>query len=92
VVKTLNTVNALVMTDPGRVPGEHHVFVCGDDEAAKAEVRALLESFGWPAGAIVDLGDLSAARGTEAYLLLWLRLWSAFGTGDLNVRVAAAER
>jgi 8-hydroxy-5-deazaflavin:NADPH oxidoreductase len=32
VVKSLNTMNCQVMVDPGRVPGEHDVFVCGDDE------------------------------------------------------------
>jgi predicted dinucleotide-binding enzyme len=88
VVKTLNTMNCDVMVDPARVPGEHNVFVCGDDDGAKAQARELLESFGWPADSIVDLGDLTAARGTEAYVLFWLRLYGAFGTGDLNIKVA----
>lgn len=35
----------------------------------------------------MDLGELSAARGTEAYVLLWVRLYGAFGTGDLNIKV-----
>lgn len=87
VVKTLNTVNHEVMVEPSKVPGEHEVFVCGNDEAAKAEVVELLRSFGWPAERIVDLGDISGARGTEAYLLLWLRLWGAFQTGHLNIQV-----
>jgi predicted dinucleotide-binding enzyme len=87
VVKTLNTVNAEVMTHPGRVPGNHAVFVCGNDEAAKAEVSALLEAFGWPADSIVDLGDITAARGTEMYLPLWLRLWQALGTSDFNIAI-----
>jgi predicted dinucleotide-binding enzyme len=88
VVKTLNTVNREVMVEPSKVPGEHDVFVCGNDEAAKREVVGLLESFGWPAASIHDLGDISAARGMEAYLLLWLRFMGAFGTGHLNIRVA----
>ena len=87
VVKTLNTVNCEVMVDPARVPGEHDVFVCGNDETAKAEVVELLRSFGWWVENIVDLGDISAARGTEAYLLLWLRLRGAFQTGHLNIKV-----
>jgi 8-hydroxy-5-deazaflavin:NADPH oxidoreductase len=87
VVKTLNTVNSEVMVDPARVPGDHDVFVCGDDEDAKARVGELLQSFGWPESSIVDVGDISGARGTEAYLLLWLRLYGAFGSGDLNVKV-----
>ena len=87
VVKTLNTVNAPVMVDPARVPGEHDVFVCGDDEAAKRQVSELLESFGWPRARIVDLGDVSAARGTEFYILLWLRLLGTLGTAEFNIRV-----
>lgn len=87
VVKTLNTVNHEVMVDPEKVPGEHDVFVCGNDETAKAEVVDLLRSFGWPAEHVVDLGDISAARGTEAYLLLWLRLRGALQTGHFNIKV-----
>src|ERR1700712_5472425 len=47
VVKALNTVTATVMVDPGRLRGDHTIFVCGDDEAAKAQVKALLEAIGW---------------------------------------------
>jgi predicted dinucleotide-binding enzyme len=87
VVKTLNTVNCDVMVDPGKVPGGHDVFVCGNDQSAKDAVRELLESFGWPADHVLDLGDITASRGTEAYLLLWIRLWGALGTGHFNVGV-----
>jgi predicted dinucleotide-binding enzyme len=61
--------------------------VCGDDADAKQQVVELLRSFGWPPERILDLGDLTAARGTEAYLLLWLRLWGTFQTGHLNIKV-----
>jgi predicted dinucleotide-binding enzyme len=90
VVKALNTINHLVMTDPGRVPGDHDVFICGNEDGAKAEVTALLESFGWPGDSILDLGDITAARGTEMYLPLWLRLYGTLGTGDLNIKVQRA--
>jgi hypothetical protein len=89
VVKALNTMNHEVMVDPAKVPGSHNVFVCGNDESAKTEAVELLRGFGWPADDIVDLGDLSAARGTEAYLLLWLRLWGTFQTGHLNIKVVS---
>lgn len=89
VVKALNTMNHEVMVDPAKVPGSHNVFVCGNDESAKTKAVELLHSFGWPADDIVDLGDLSAARGTEAYLLLWLRLWGTFQTGHLNIKVVS---
>ena len=87
VVKALNTVNADVMVDPAIVPGSHTLFMCGDDEGAKALVSELLQSFGWPAEDILDLGDISNARGTEMYLPLWVRLFSTTGTGHLNVKL-----
>jgi predicted dinucleotide-binding enzyme len=87
VVKALNTVNAGVMTDPGRLPGTHNVFVCGNDEEAKATVAELLQGFGWPRESIVDLGEIGAARGTEMYLPLWLRLMGALGTAEFNIQV-----
>ncbi|MGZ6708812.1 MAG: NADPH-dependent F420 reductase, partial [Solirubrobacteraceae bacterium] len=67
VVKTLNTLNAVLMAEPATLAGGHHsVFVSGDDAEAKATVTDLLRSFGWRD--IVDLGDLSTARGTEMLL------------------------
>jgi predicted dinucleotide-binding enzyme len=87
VVKTLNTVNSAVMVEPGRVGGDHVVFVCGEDGDAKGEVEELLESFGWPAERIVDLGGIAAARGTEMYLPLWLALYGKLGSGDFNIAV-----
>lgn len=89
VVKALNTVTASVMVEPALVPGSHTIFVCGDDQDAKAEVRELLHGFGWAAESILDLGDITASRGMEMYLPLWLRLWGATGTGVLNVHVSA---
>ncbi len=87
VVKTLNTVNCHVMVDPSRVAGgDHDVFVSGDDAAAKGRVVEILRGwFGWKN--VVDLGDLSTARGTEQYLPLWVRLWGALGTPDFNVKI-----
>lgn len=87
VVKALNTINCQVMVDPRRVPGDHDVFICGNDDAAKAEVRELLATFGWADGSILDLGDISAARGTEAYVLLWLRLMGVAGGPDVSIKV-----
>jgi len=87
VVKALNTVNTAVMVAPDSVPGDHNLFVCGNDAAAKSEASALLESFGWPRDALIDLGDISAARGPEMYLPLWLRLMGSLGTAQFNIEV-----
>lgn len=86
VVKTLNTVNTSVMVDPARVPGEHTMFLCGNDAEAKAQVqRILTEWFGWKQ--LIDLGDITQSRGTEGYLPLWLRLYKVLGTADFNIHV-----
>jgi predicted dinucleotide-binding enzyme len=89
VVKTLNTVTASLMVDPGQVAGgEHTIFLSGNDPAAKAQVAGWLATwFGWKH--ILDLGDISTARGVEMYLPLWLRLWGALGSGMLNIRVVS---
>lgn len=87
VVKSLNTINNQVMTEPGRLPGAHNVFVCGEDAGAKETVTELLVEFGWPRESIVDLGGIEAARGTEMYLPLWLRLMGALGTADFNIQI-----
>jgi predicted dinucleotide-binding enzyme len=90
VVKALNTINASVMVDPASIPGAHDVFVCGDDAASKREVGELLQSFGWPADRIRDLGGIGAARGPEMYVTLWVLLYGTLGTPNFNIAVVAA--
>ena len=87
VVKTLNTMNASVMVDPARVAGgDHSVFVSGDDADAKAAVTEILKGFGHRD--VIDLGDITSARGSEMLLPIWLRLWGALGTGEFNFKIA----
>lgn len=79
VVKTLNTVNASLMVGPKQLAdGAHTMFLCGNDAGAKETARTLLQSFGW--SDIVDLGDITNARGTEMLLPIWVRLWGALQT------------
>jgi predicted dinucleotide-binding enzyme len=85
VVKTLNTVNAAVMVDPGRVPGRHTVFVSGNDKHAKGQVMDFLRTLGWRS--ILDLGDITSARAAEQLLPLWVRLYDVLGTADFNIAV-----
>jgi predicted dinucleotide-binding enzyme len=91
VVKALNTVNASVMTDPGSLGEPTTIFVCGQDDEAKAAAKDLIESFGWEREQIVDLGGIDAARGTEMYLALWLRTMFAVGNPMFNVRLVRGE-
>jgi 8-hydroxy-5-deazaflavin:NADPH oxidoreductase len=90
VVKALNTVNNDVMVNPSLVPGEHVLFVCGNDDSAKAQVGELLGSFGWPFERIVDLGDITNARGVEMYVVLWVALMRTLGTPQFNIALAHA--
>jgi predicted dinucleotide-binding enzyme len=85
VVKALNTCNCRVMVDPGRVKGDHDIFICGNDKAAKEKVKELLQEFGWRA--IIDLGDITSARATEQLLPIWIRLYGLFQTGDFNFKI-----
>jgi predicted dinucleotide-binding enzyme len=87
VVKALNTMTAALMVNPGLAAGgDHSVFVSGDDRAAKDTVIDLLKSIGHTD--VIDLGDLSTARGTEMLLPIWLRLMGALGTPYFNFKIA----
>ena len=69
VIKTLNTMGAALMVDPNLVGnGDHTVFVSGNDINAKAQVTELLRELGWRD--ILDLGDISTARGPEMMLAI----------------------
>ena len=86
VVKTLNTMNAHLMVRPATLAeGDHSVFVSGNDEVAKKTVAELLISMGHTD--VIDLGDLSTARGTEMLLPVWLRLMNALGTPAFNFKI-----
>ena len=90
VVKTLNTMWCGLMVNPLMINGgDHHVFVCGNDASAKEEVKTILKSFGWNDKNILDLGDLTAARGAEMFLPLWLRIWGATNNGAFNIKIVS---
>jgi len=85
VVKALNTMFCGVMVDPGQFGDDSTVFISGNDADAKATVSALLREFGWKD--IIDLGDISTARGPEMMLPLWLKLMKVLGTASFNLKV-----
>ena len=89
VVKTLNTMWCGLMVNPALVAGGDHTnYICGNNTEAKESVKQLLYSFGWKKENILDLGDITAARGTEAVLPIWLRIWGATQNGAFNFKVA----
>lgn len=90
VVKTLNTMWCGLMVNPAMIRnGDHTNFLCGNDVEAKNKVKELLNEFGWKNEHILDLGDISSARGTEAVLPIWLRIWNATQNGAFNLKVVS---
>ena len=89
VVKTLNTMWCGLMVNPALIEGNHVNYICGNDEEAKTNVKSLLNQFGWKDENVLDLGDLSAARGTEAVLPVWLRIYGAKKMGAFNFNIVS---
>ena len=90
VVKTLNTMWNGLMVNPAMLnEGDHTTFIGGNSTEAKENVKDILKSFGWPERSILDLGDISSARGTEMYLPLWLRFFGALNNGAFNIKIVS---
>jgi predicted dinucleotide-binding enzyme len=88
VVKTLNTMWCGLMVNPHLIGnGEHVNYISGNDAEAKNKVITLLNEFGWKNEFILDLGDLTAARATEAVLPIWLRVYGATKNGAFNFKI-----
>lgn len=86
VVKAFNTLNAYLQVDPKRLAdGKHTLFIAGNDADAKKAVRDLATEYGWTD--VLDLGDITNARGTEMLLPIWLRLWGALQTAEFNFHI-----
>jgi predicted dinucleotide-binding enzyme len=90
VVKALNTMNCYLMVNPSLVPGDHNVFISGNEPDAKSKAVEILRSFGWKESNIIDLGDITTARGTEQLLPIWLRLWGKLQTPMFNFHIVVA--
>ncbi len=90
VVKALNTMWCGLMVNPAMLNGgEHSTFICGNDAEAKETVKEILKSFGWFEKNILDLGDITKARGTEMYLPLWLSIYGATQNGAFNIKIVS---
>jgi predicted dinucleotide-binding enzyme len=82
VVKSLNTMNAGLMLDPGLLSAPSAVFLSGDHADAKQVVADLLASFGWEQ--IIDLGGIATARGVEMLMPMWLQVMGVNGGPEFN--------
>lgn len=88
IVKTLNTMWSGLMVNPTMINnGEHQNYICGNDKEAKEKVITLLLSFGWSKDNILDLGDITNARGTESTLLIWTRIYGVTQNGAFNMKL-----
>lgn len=89
VVKTLNTLGpAEAMVTPGALATPPSAFLSGDDDAARQVVAGLLGDLGWRRDWIIDLGGLTTARVTEAFVLLVRPLVQALGPVPFGLAVA----
>jgi hypothetical protein len=86
VVKTLNTVSAAVMANPGAI-GPATVFISGNDATAKQLVSGLLTDLGWAEDSQFDLGDITSSRSTEHYIFLSISILTTLGTTSYGMRV-----
>ncbi|MWA12094.1 NADPH-dependent F420 reductase [Streptomyces sp. BA2] len=87
VVKTLVTMDSVVMTNPGSLEEPGMVFLSGDDAAAKRTTRQLLSDLGWPDAAQLDLGGIGTARGQEHAALLFIGVGDSLGTYGFGFKV-----
>ena len=85
IVKSLNIVNCEVMVNAKKTNGDPTMFVAGNNAAAKDETKAILKQFGW--NDIIDLGDITGARGMEMVLPIWLRVWGATQNGYFGFKI-----
>lgn len=90
VVKTLNTMWNGLMLNPMMINnGEHVNYICGNNQDAKNKVVSFLNTLGWKNESILDLGDITAARATEATLPIWLRIYGAKQSGAFNFKIVS---
>jgi predicted dinucleotide-binding enzyme len=67
-VKAFNSVGSARMVDPDFAAGRPTMFICGNDESAKATATEILDGFGWD---VADMGTAEAARAIEPLCILW---------------------
>jgi predicted dinucleotide-binding enzyme len=89
VVKTLNYLGAVMMTNPEKLKEPVTGFYCGNDKQAKAEVKEILQDFGWQD--TFDLGNISMSRYTEMLGAFWVPVLGQLGTMQWGFRLVRDE-
>jgi 8-hydroxy-5-deazaflavin:NADPH oxidoreductase len=67
-VKAFSSVGNALMVNPSLPGGKPSMFICGNDDGAKAETKDILDRFGWDTE---DMGKAEAARAIEPLAMLW---------------------
>jgi predicted dinucleotide-binding enzyme len=84
-VKMFNTMANQVMINPRGLDADSTIFVAGNDAAARQTAASVAADLGWTD--IFDLGDLTAARGLEMFIPLWVRIFGQLGRPEFNIKV-----
>ena len=66
-VKAFNSVGSAFMVNPA-FKETPTMFICGNNEAAKKDVKEILDLFGWETA---DMGKATSARAIEPLCMLW---------------------
>lgn len=85
VVKMFNTMANQVMINPRGLADDSTIFVAGNDADARRSAASIAADLGWTD--VFDLGDLTAARGLEMYLPLWVRIFAQLGRPEFNIKL-----
>jgi predicted dinucleotide-binding enzyme len=67
-VKSFSCVGNAFMVNPDFNGGRPTMFICGNDDGAKDEVRRILDRFGFD---VEDMGKVESARAIEPLCILW---------------------
>jgi predicted dinucleotide-binding enzyme len=67
-VKAFNSVGSAFMVNPQFGKDKPTMFICGNNESSKKQVRKILDRFGWE---VEDMGMVEAARAIEPLCMLW---------------------
>ncbi|EMO40732.1 NADP oxidoreductase coenzyme F420-dependent [Leptospira noguchii serovar Autumnalis str. ZUN142] len=67
-VKCFSSVGSSLMVNPQFKGGRPSMFICGNENSSKKQVKEILDTFGWDSE---DMGTVEAARAIEPLCILW---------------------
>ncbi|MCO4292248.1 NAD(P)-binding domain-containing protein [Solitalea sp. MAHUQ-68] len=67
-IKAFSCIGSSFMINPSFNEGIPTMFICGNNDHAKAEVKKIVELFGFD---VADMGKMEAARAIEPLAMLW---------------------